>query len=271
MITQSINDLPFLAIGDEWARRVVANGGAAPSGNTLRAVASFRASVKSILSQIVLCNIFAPDSYYAAMTPLIQGPSAAIWPIATPGYPAQSVNGWTMGSVLDPRINAVFTPSTSGLSFNNLGIVLYGYDLTDSNGGKDFGASHVATGDGLFFYNSGGNHAAQIGKVPLTVAGAATNGFYSIQRTSSTNLNMYFANSTNAHASVASDSTLETGDISTLNFPTSMGLNVDGTVGFCSNRIYSFLAITTGMNATDSATLYAAVQQLRVNIGGGFR
>jgi hypothetical protein len=81
---------------------------------------------------------------------------------------------------------------------------------------------------------------------------------------------MYFANSGSAHASIGSTATAETGDISNLNFSMGIGMNTDGTFGEALGRIYSFAAVTTGMNATDSGTLYAAVQALRTSLGGGF-
>lgn len=271
MITLSPFDLPFLAIGDQWARRVVANGGPMPSGNTLRALATFNSAIVGIRSQIVACNFFAPDSVIAAKTPLIVGPGSDPWQEQTSGYDGRKgLNGWGFGSVTDPSLRSILIPSASGLSFNSAGVVLYGFSISDSNAGQDFGALHVATGDGLYFGNSSGSHRTQIGRVVLTVAGIAASGYYSCQRTSSTSLNMYFANSTNAHASVGSIATAETGDISNLNFTMGIGLNQDGTFDNPVTRTYSFAAITTGMNATDSATLYAAVQALRTSLGGGF-
>ncbi len=272
MITQSVNDLPFMALGDQWARRVVANGGPMPSGNTLTALASFNLAIRGIRSQIVACNFFAPDSRIACLTPLIVGPGVDPWTEQTLGYDGRSgLNGWALVSVGDPTLTNILTPSTSGLAFSSAGVVLYGYSITtDVPHGRDFGALTVATGEGLYFGTTGGTKTAQVGKVLLTVAGAGANGFYSCQRTSSTSLNMYFANSTNAHASVGSIATAETGVISNLNFTMGIGLNTDGTFAAALQRIYSFAAVTTGMNSTDSATLYAAVQALRTSLGGGF-
>lgn len=270
MITQSLHDLPFLAIGDEWAKRVVTNGGPAPSGNTLRALATFRSAISGINSQIVTCNFFAPDSVVAARTPLIVGPGPGIWGETTPGYDGRKgLNGWGFGSVLDPQLINIFTPSSSGQVFTSLGVVLYGYAIIDGNNHGDFGAVHTATGDGLNFKTNAGSPSAQVGRVSLA-ASVSLNGFYSCQRTSSTNFNIYFANSTHAHASVGSTATAETGVISNLNFSMGIGTNTDGTFDAGGNRTYSFAAVTTGMNATDSATLYAAVQALRTSLGGGF-
>jgi hypothetical protein len=274
MITQSVNDLPFMALGDQWARRVVVNGGPMPSGNTLTALASFNLAIRDIRSQIVACNFFALDSVIAARTPLIVGPSGVDpWDnLAHDNYDGRSgLNGWALNIVGDPTLVGIIQPSLSGLSFNSAGVVLYGYDIAaDPQHAIDFGALHVATGDGLYFGTASGNKKTQIGKVLLTVAGAGANGFYSCQRTGSTSLNMYFANSGSAHASIGSIATAETGDISNLNFSMGIGMNTDGTFGEALGRIYSFAAVTTGMNATDSGTLYAAVQALRTSLGGGF-
>lgn len=270
MITQSIHDLPFLALGDEWARRVVANGGPLPSANTLRAVSTFRLAIRDIASQISACNFFAPDSVIAAKTPLIKGPGSDPWQEQTVGYDGRvGLNGWGFGSVTDPSLRDVYIPSSSGLSFTNMGLVLYGYQIIDGNTHNDFGAVHVATGDKFLFKTTAGAPSAQIGQVPLA-ASVSLNGFYSCQRTSSTAFNIYFANSTHAHASVGSVATAETGSISNLNFTVGLGANTDGTFDTPQSRTYSFIAITTGMNSTDSATLYAAVQALRTSLGGGF-
>jgi hypothetical protein len=273
MITLSPFDLPFLAIGDEWASRVVANGGAMPSGNTLRAVATFRTSIASIRSQIVLCNFFAPDSIVAALTPLIVGPGPGLWPTVNPGFDGRKgLDGWGLNSTGDPQLTNIFTPSTSGLSFTNMGFVLYCFAWNDGADKQDFGAYKTATNDGFYIENASGARDVQIGRVLVSVAGTGLNGYYSGQRRSTTDFNFYFANSTNAHASIGSSATVETGVISNLNFPATVGLSIDGalSVKFPTFRTYSFLAVTTGMSAADSAALYTAVQALRTSLGGGF-
>jgi hypothetical protein len=209
----------------------------------------------------------------AARTPLIVGPSGVDpWDnLAHDNYDGRvGLNGWGLITVGDPTLVGIIQPSLSGLSFSSAGVVLYGYDLSTPGAQLDFGALHVATGDGFYFGSASGNKKSQVGKVVLTVAGAAANGFYSCQRTGSTSLNMYFANSGNAHASIGTIATAETGDIANLNFSMGIGVNTDGSFGEGLGRIYSFAAVTTGMNSTDSATLYAAVQALRTSLGGGF-
>ena len=83
MITLGVNDLAYLAQvrTTDWARRVVANGGAFPSQNTINAMETLRLGViaagldTSISSMLVL----VPDSAIAASTPLFVGIGLDPW------------------------------------------------------------------------------------------------------------------------------------------------------------------------------------------------
>ncbi len=78
----TVRDIPFMAQGiTDWATRVVANGGAMPSGNTIACMETLRLSLISlgITNKIYSLCIFVPDSLIAATTPLFKHKGADPW------------------------------------------------------------------------------------------------------------------------------------------------------------------------------------------------
>jgi hypothetical protein len=257
----------------DWVNRVMINGGATPSVNTITALTTFEIAIKTIKSQIVQCNFFAADSIIACKTPFLVGPGPDPWPTVTPGFdPRRGLNGWGLGFSGDAQITNIFTPSTSGLNFLSMGLVLYCYVWADGQTTQDIGAYRSATNDGFYIENMTNNRYTQIGQVLITAAGVGLNGYHSSQRRSTTDFQFYFANSTNVHASIGSSAVVETGSIANVNFPATIGMSTDGALPVFppTNRIWSFYALTTGLSGADDTTLYTAVQALRTSLGGGF-
>jgi len=75
---------PFMMGGQvitDWARRVVANGGAMPSQTSIIAMETLRVSLEaqSLTNKIWTLCIFVPDSVIAASTPLVKNKGADPW------------------------------------------------------------------------------------------------------------------------------------------------------------------------------------------------
>jgi hypothetical protein len=82
---------------------------------------------------------------------------------------------------------------------------------------------------------------------------------------------MYFANSTTAHAALATGSGAQTASIETVQSVFVFAANNNGTgPADKSKKRLSFAAITQGMTSVQSASLYTLVQALRTALGGGF-
>ncbi len=86
---------PFMMkydVTSDWARRVVANGGAMPSQNTIIAMEVLRNSLEaqSLTNKIYTLCIFVPDSVIAASTPLVKIKGADPW--TNSGFVASDLN-----------------------------------------------------------------------------------------------------------------------------------------------------------------------------------
>lgn len=78
----TFSDLPFLSQGQtDWARRVVLNGGAMPSGNTIAAMETLRLGciAAGLTNKIHALCVFVPDSVEACRTPLFYHQGYTNW------------------------------------------------------------------------------------------------------------------------------------------------------------------------------------------------
>src|SRR5258705_1931242 len=99
----------------DWANRVVANGGSAPSAGTKTALSTFVAGCKAdaIWAKIFALNCFVPDNLIACFTPLVVGSGSDPW-INSGGLFVNgdlSVNGLT-GNASNNFLNTGILPST---------------------------------------------------------------------------------------------------------------------------------------------------------------
>jgi Immunoglobulin domain len=250
----------------DWVARVVAAGGATPSGGTQSALTTFVSGLVTdgIYSSMKAVNCIVPDSLIAATVPLIQGIGNSPWTNNNFVSGDLTVNGFT-GNASNKYLNTGINPSLFGL---NLGFSVYASATPSAVASVDFGAfSGSAYAHMIARFNDGNSYAGNAGTSQPS-APTRNAGFYSSQRTNSTSHNLYFANSGTSLTSIASDATSSSG------YPNlSMSLmagNVSGSITYYSSNTLSFAAVTVGMNSTDTANLYARVQTLRTALGGGF-
>lgn len=265
-----------------WGRRVVANGGAAPAAATISACGAFLTGLMAdglaVAKRICVANVLAPDNLTAALTPLVPGAGADPWGnnnFVSGDLTVNGLKGNGSSKYLNTGINpnATFATTTSG------GLVQYISEDSFTGGEGDFGclsaeafsafylAPHIGSSVGEWkcwkYLNPGADYLQGF-------AGSSNKpGFYSGQRTAANAIAVYFADSGNAHASLATGSGSQTGVIVSAALY-AFALNVVGSPGSYSAKRLSFLAMTNGLSAAESAQLYARVQALRTALGGGY-
>jgi len=254
----------------------VANGGATPADSTKNAIADFYNGLiaDSLLSKMLTLNCIAPDNLIAATTPLIVGPGSDPWTNNGFGGTDITVNGLGNNS---HNLNTGFF-GTHMLSDTNVGLTLY-VNTASPGGTYDFGYGNNSGSDTLnmSFNANGGGHAVfwcfntTIGGGAIQSSSAPGGGYLSGNRTASNAMALYFANSTNSHASIATGST--SGGTRSAHVMLLGALNAyesGGAFGATTNK-YSFCAMHEGLTSSESNNFYNRIQALRTAFGGGYR
>lgn len=260
---------------NDWAARVVANGGADPSQSTKDSICAFIDGCKAdlIWDKFLALNVIAPDSKIAALTPLIVGPGLGLWSDPAAGQPITlSVNG-LMGASAQSGFIRTGVKTTDFTLATVTGWGLYVY--TASNTGYSGGSYNEVKGM-IGAAKNGGNTSFYNGTTAANgvVVASPGNGFYSDIRTSGTDHKLYFANSLNPHAQIgATDANAWAGPFVD---------NADGMILFAindvigsqqlnSDDVISIAAWYKAFTAANSAAAFARFQTLRTAFGGGFR
>jgi hypothetical protein len=271
---------------DDWSRRVVAAGGAAPGTASKLALHNLATSLWSagLLPQIVALVGLPNDSLIAAITPIIyQGAGNASWTNNNFVLADLTVNG-LLGAATKYLATGII-PSAAGMvgdspamTSNSAGLFIYSH--TDSSAGVQHdiavygGAFHSFFGllshynatlcDGGIWRYDGNDYLTPATPIPAP-------GFYSLQRTAANAIALYFANSSTAHAAIASNAGAMAGAIEPTQAVFAFGANNNGggMVQPTLKRL-SIVGLSTGLSAADDAALYAALQAYRTALGGGF-
>jgi hypothetical protein len=280
--TAALSVTGFDAVVPDWVSRVIANGGATPSANTQSALNTFVTTLKggaNVWGKILSCNVVAPDNLIAARTPFIKGVGTGNDPWTNNNFVLAdlTVNG-LVGNGTNKYMDTGLIGDTLGMLTNSSGLVVYvsADDATGTQG--EIGVYNAGGTNAFTGLNSHTNATLTFGNLYRTDTGkvnwtppASPAGFYSLQRTGATTLNIYFASSGQAHGSLANDATTPIG-APPHNFSLIAWANGNGAGGaqdFTKKRL-SFVAVTLGLSSADDATLFNAVQALRTAFGGGF-
>lgn len=250
-----------------WVATVTTNGGACPSITTAAAVDTLYAGLVTdgLDTKMISVIMLVPDNLIAATTPLLH--TAGNNPWVNHSFVSGNL---TINGLLGVPGNATYldtgiTPSVS-MTLNDTGFTVY--ESVKSTTGISFGASGGA-GDILLICSSGtcffDEYNATAGQGRLSVASTLP-GYYSGNRTSSSSCNVYFANSTHAHASLASIATTGGGlpNVAVYGF----AYDNSGVNNFVDSRM-SFMAIHKSLNSTQSSNFYNRIQTFRTTLGGG--
>lgn len=266
---------------NEWAMRVVANGGPMPSQNTIEASSLFLVQISSLRSRIYHLNFIAPDSLIAMRTPLINFAGNDPWIPVTVGTgfaETLSVQGWrgyadaangivynTGGVVKSTNTQgglSVYCPEAAIANTSAIGIA----GRIGSAGTELFQVKTYTTGTkkSEFYYLDAGSSVSV--NNPCNPNGCG--GFFSGNRTALGVSNLYHANSTHPWTAIG------TSLVNNVQFPGVVPIAVGGTqssgVYSVCPQMVSFYADHAGFSSAEGQLLFNAVQALRVALGGGF-
>jgi len=267
-------------IVNDWANRVVANGGAAPSAATLNALNTFCNTLDAQGLTPLMMDVcpFVPDNLIAAITPLIRSHGLDPWTNSNFVLADLTVNG-LIGNGTTKRLDVGFNPET--IFRSTAAVALTGgltvYNMTAANAaGQEIGALTSGNGSALQMHVShsavGGNALCDCFNdttMRINAANALWTGYLSTNRTALNAYSLYRANSVTPHASIGSvvgNNTLggPNTDVSCFS-----GNNAGVPFAFSAKRL-SFAAIHRGLTATQSSNFFNAIQTLRTALGGGF-
>ena len=250
-----------------WAQRVVSNGGTLPSITTQTALTAFYQSLitNNLLNQMIAVNCFVPDNLTACLTPLIQGGGPSMWVnhnFVAGNLSTNGLQGDGSSKYLDTGINM----STNMPSANNSGYTIYTTGLTSGNymqlgayDGTNFLGGHLRNPGLGGAICDNGNYIGG-----TYIAG----GYFSCNRISSTNLAMYFGNSTNAHAQSGATGTSANSSVLPNDNMRIFCFFLGGSPFWYTPDPLNFIALHAGLTSTQSSTFFIFVQALRTALGG---
>ena len=263
------------ATASDWAARVVTNGGAAVSDNTLAAVSNFCGALDAAAITVLMSavNVFAPDNLIASITPLIVGVGVDPWTntnFVAADLSIQGLKGNGSNKYLDSGVvaNAAFSGTTEG------GISLYNTFATIPTTQSEMAGGSSATVNILLESCSGANAIFNCFSNGNGQVSGATNlpfglGFTSGNRTTASAASIYTANS------IVAFSALATSALTNIQNPQAFSIavfavNYNAVISRYSGKRLSFAAIHHGLTSAQCQALYNAVQQMRQAFGGGW-
>jgi hypothetical protein len=269
---------------------VSVNGGGKPGHNTIKAINRFYKGLDAdgLYSLIISMVALVPDNLTAAITPLVKVRGNDPWTNSAFGGNSPfsesdlSVNGLKNISAHKSYLATGVNPHLD-LVGGDGGLTAYKFDAASSLDGTGFGVALGSkdVGDStymdLFLYFSNAEQVVSdmwyfTGGDRATSSATNRNGYFSSNRTSTSAFSVYWANSGNAHGSIASGG-------STSNQPPNCGsisayqlqdCNGDTGQQYLYGGTLSFLAIHHGLTSTQSSNFFNRIQTLRQALGGGF-
>ena len=250
-----------------WAQKVFTNGGAYPSGNTIRALSDFMGGLDSndLTSKMISVVCFVPDNLTAAITPLYQISGRNPWLNTNFVAGDLTINGLVgdaSSKYLKTGLSASMFPSTSscGLSL---------YNSSAATGTQiDFGCS--VTTDHMYmaidYQGVGQIFDCLTNTTPrLSSTNTGYTGFSSGNKTSPTECRVDHAKSTSTYNTFMSQS-IATG-LATNDEFFMFAINPVQTY---SSKRFSFAAVHHGLSFNDGKNFYNLVQDMRQRLGGGY-
>lgn len=256
---------------DNWALRVVANGGAAPSQVTLTALCEFMVGMDAagLTPKMEAVNCLVPDNIIAAKTPLIVGTGNDPWADVGPAFVAADLN---VNGLISSGANALDTgvvPNASILTDTSAALTVYNMTAQNEDA-SDIGCFDGVNAVRIIISNLGGFAALNC----WDFAGGAFvalnplwSGFMSGNRIAANSVDIYLANSFTPFASLIHGVT--TGGARPTNSIYFYAWNFGG-IQNPNTRRFSFAAIHQGLTFAECQAFYNLIQTLRTSLGGGF-
>jgi hypothetical protein len=256
-----------------WRYSVKALGGADPSLNTLNALTTFMNALDTagITASLKSINCFVPDSLTACLIPLVSKYGLQLWANHNFVGGDLSVNG--LQGANTKYLDTGIVPSDFLLA-NSASIAIYNSiasAVACEMAGRAGGIAKIRFG---FDTGSLGNYlgcwtdATNFGGGNIATAKV---GYVCGVKSASNARSLYFANSTNAHAAIATNNITNesTAPDAAGNVFVMAGDEGGSASGFTTQRL-SFFSLGLALSTADSANLFNAVQALRTSLGGGF-
>jgi len=267
----------YSSMVDDWAARVITNGGAAVSAGTKDAVNKFYLGmVTDGLDALMIADLHVvPDNLTAARTPFFKNAGSDPWTNHNFVAGDLTVNG-LVGNGSSKYLETGVNPTSVYASDNDGGYTYYESALSVSlQSMRLLAVDNVSAPnryDGLDARAGGGTtlegaiNAAWTSSYTLTSDYAS---FCSVNRTASNAVGLYQANSSIGFNTRNTSSAAAGTRVNFQLFAFVWNLN-NGTPLFYSAGRASYFGIHKGMNATQAQNYYNRVQQLRVDLGGGY-
>lgn len=266
----------------DWAARVVTNGGAQVSANTITALSTFVSTLitNSLDSMMLAVLPIVPDNLIAAITPLYKNAGNDPWTNNNFVAGDLTING-LVGNGTTKFLNTGVTQNSWNAFFgatcrNSAGIALY-FFASNNNSEYDFGCGDTANAlqqlTGLANQSGTSEFDDPLGTanaLRVSAANAAWTGYLSGQRISATDARLYKANSGTAHTQLAINNGNAGAAVTDAGNMFLFALNETTTTGFFSTKRISFCATMQGLTSAQDTTFFNAVQALRTALGGGF-
>lgn len=263
----------------EWLSRILDANGTRPADEIFTANDVFYAALVSagVWSKIVVMNTYAPGNLIAAITPLKKGDGLDSWENAGSGQFQSAdltVNG-LKGNGLDRYLKTGSGPIVAGLTRSSNHGCVYVHTDDRTSAQTEYGS---ATGPNAcfrqyFHYNDNKTYFSNcITYDAGTILGTSDKpGFLLQSRTATNRFDAYFANSTNPHAAVYTNTTPLAGgdDVSGYEIYVHATDELFSAANISKKRI-SFVCWGAALTSSESLALYNAVQALRTAYGGGF-
>jgi len=261
---------------DDWANRVITNGGEKPSFNTIYTLYKFYRGLDffGLTPLMVSVNCIVPDNLSASITPLIKVAGNDPWTntnVVAGDLTVDGLIGNASNKRLDTGVNALTNYASS-----NIGITAYAMSDTFTDFRCDIGAYVTSTDTSRIYlpfsttkvrlacFGGGEAGGGYIESTPLT----GIKGYYSGNRTSSTYYAIYQANSSTPHA-VGAFGTNEYGARPNTSYYV-LAVHDISSGNVYSDKRLSFVAFHYGLSLAQSSNFFNLVQAMRVGLGGGY-
>lgn len=259
---------------EDYAERVVINGGTRPVDATLCAIDTWYQGLEAagISDLMISACIFKNDNRYAAATPFFNSAGLDPWFMLRiePDTGTEVIaNGMKSNLVSAPYCDTGCVPSTVYPSNLDVGYTLYAYDAANSANEYTAGCSEAGFARPVAIFDTGSGGLLEA--FALQAVGSAVppfKGFLSMNRNAATTT-LYTASSTNPHGIFGSVGSVA-GVLPTKSFYF-FNINIGGTPGFYSLSTMSFAAIHRSMTQAQNSAFYNLTQSLLQTLGGGYR
>jgi hypothetical protein len=262
-----------------WVTRVVAHGGATPSGGTQLAFAAFYKALSdnNLLPKMKVVMPMAPDSLTACLTPFLN-PALGADPWINHSFVSGdlTVNG-LIGNGSTKYLDTGVVPRGAFANNADGGLTVYAAANGNNNTETDLYCSNAPSQTMGTNVSQGGTAICDMytqtpGSGRISASNSAFVGYVSGNRGAlggGVLQAIYKANSSGGHSTLVSSTTSSGGSLPTLNLFAFADNNVGSPILLSSKRC-SFFAIHSGLTALDSSNFYTAIQALRTALGGGF-